>query len=137
MSQPAAESESRRVVVTGLGAVTPLGVDVETSWRRLIAGESGGAAITAFHTNGHPVRIACEAITNAALHSGASTVTLRLERDGSLTRLRIADSGRGFDIAAPSSGFGLIAMRERAHSVGGELRIRSIPGRGSEVEAKV
>src|SRR3954452_9560307 len=61
MSQPAAESESRRVVVTGLGAVTPLGVDVETSWRRLITGESGGAAITAFHTNGHPVRIACEA----------------------------------------------------------------------------
>jgi 3-oxoacyl-[acyl-carrier-protein] synthase II len=55
------DSHSRRVVVTGLGAVTPLGADVETSWRRLLAGESGGAPITAFETNSHPVRIACEA----------------------------------------------------------------------------
>jgi 3-oxoacyl-[acyl-carrier-protein] synthase II len=51
----------RRVVVTGLGAVTPLGPDAETTWRRLAAGESGGGPITAFDTDGHPVRIACEA----------------------------------------------------------------------------
>jgi 3-oxoacyl-[acyl-carrier-protein] synthase II len=51
----------RRVVVTGLGAVTPLGADVETTWTRLAAGESGGGPITAFDTDGHPVRIACEA----------------------------------------------------------------------------
>ena len=35
----------RRVVVTGLGAVTPLGNDVESSWNALLAGESGAAAI--------------------------------------------------------------------------------------------
>jgi 3-oxoacyl-[acyl-carrier-protein] synthase II len=52
---------SRRVVVTGLGAVTPLGSDVETTWRRLLAGESGCGPITAFEAEGHPVRIACEA----------------------------------------------------------------------------
>ncbi|HXR11100.1 MAG TPA: beta-ketoacyl-ACP synthase II [Gaiellaceae bacterium] len=51
----------RRVVVTGLGAVTPLGPDVETTWSRLIAGEGSGAAVTAFETDGHPVRIGCEA----------------------------------------------------------------------------
>jgi len=51
----------RRVVVTGLGAVTPLGPDVETSWRRLIAGEGACRAITAFETAEHPVRIACQA----------------------------------------------------------------------------
>ena len=83
------------------------------------------------------VRIACEAVTNAARHSGAGRVTLRVERDGSLVRLRVADNGCGFDAAAPGSGFGLIGMRERACSVGGELCIHSSPGRGSEVHAAV
>lgn len=81
------------------------------------------------------VRIACEAVTNAARHSGASRVSLNLERDGSRVRLRVSDSGRGFDTAVAGSGFGLISMRERARSVGGELRVSSVPGRGSEVEA--
>ncbi len=51
----------RRVVVTGLGAVTPLGADIDTTWRRLVAGEGGAGPITAFATPGHSVRIACEA----------------------------------------------------------------------------
>jgi signal transduction histidine kinase len=83
------------------------------------------------------VRIACEAVTNAARHSGANSVTLCLERDGTQVKLRVRDRGCGFDTAAPGSGFGLVAMRERARSVGGELRIRSAPGRGSEVDVAV
>ena len=51
----------RRVVVTGLGGVTPLGADLPTTWRRLLAGEGGCAPITAFASDGHPVRIACQA----------------------------------------------------------------------------
>ncbi|MEM7666714.1 MAG: beta-ketoacyl-ACP synthase II [Pseudomonadota bacterium] len=50
----------RRVVVTGLGLVTPLGGDVETSWRNLIAGESGAGPITRFDTEGQKCTIACE-----------------------------------------------------------------------------
>ena len=81
------------------------------------------------------VRIACEAVTNAARHSGASRVRLNVERDGPRVRLRVSDRGRGFDTMVPGSGFGLVSMRERARSVGGELRISSAPGRGSKVEA--
>jgi signal transduction histidine kinase len=80
------------------------------------------------------MRIACEAVINAARHSGAGRVNLGLERDGSGVRLRISDEGRGFDIGAPSSGFGLVSMHERAQSVGAELLVSSTPGHGSQVE---
>ena len=50
----------RRVVVTGLGLVTPLGGDVETTWDNLIAGKSGIAAITRFDTTEHKAKIAGE-----------------------------------------------------------------------------
>jgi len=81
------------------------------------------------------VRIACEAVTNAARHSGASLVHLSLKHDGQRVRLRVSDMGRGFDPEVDCGGFGLVSMRERAHAVGGDLRISSAPGRGSEVEA--
>jgi signal transduction histidine kinase len=80
------------------------------------------------------MRIACEAVTNAARHSGSSLVRLNVERDGQRVRLRVSDQGCGFDTALPGGGYGLISMGERARSVGGELRISSAPGRGSEVE---
>ena len=50
----------RRVVVTGLGLVTPLGGDVETSWANLLAGKSGAGPITRFDTEGQKCTIACE-----------------------------------------------------------------------------
>jgi 3-oxoacyl-[acyl-carrier-protein] synthase II len=49
------------VVITGLGAVTPLGNDVATSWGRLIGGHSAAGAITAFDPREFMVRFACEA----------------------------------------------------------------------------
>ena len=50
----------RRVVVTGLGAVTPLGNSVEATWKALLAGESGADLITKFDASGFPVRFAAE-----------------------------------------------------------------------------
>ena len=42
--------KGNRVVVTGLGAVTPLGLDVATTWAGICAGKSGAAMIDQFHT---------------------------------------------------------------------------------------
>ncbi len=50
----------RRVVVTGLGLVTPLGGDVDTTWKNILAGESGAGPITRFDTTGHKCTIAAE-----------------------------------------------------------------------------
>jgi 3-oxoacyl-[acyl-carrier-protein] synthase II len=50
----------RRVVVTGMGAVTPLGNDVETFWKNLVAGKSGAAPIEAFDPSEFAVHFACE-----------------------------------------------------------------------------
>ena len=50
----------RRVVVTGLGLVTPLGADVETSWKNIIAAKSGAGTISKFDASDQKCRIACE-----------------------------------------------------------------------------
>ena len=51
--------ERRRVVVTGLGCVTPLGVEVEHVWKRLLAGDSGAQALSGEEYEKLPTRIAC------------------------------------------------------------------------------
>ena len=48
----------RRVVVTGLGMVSPLGVGVQNNWERLIKGESGIRAITSFDVSDLPAKVA-------------------------------------------------------------------------------
>jgi 3-oxoacyl-[acyl-carrier-protein] synthase II len=50
----------RRVVITGVGAVTPLGNDAETFWENLVAGRSGAGPITAFDPSEFAVHFACE-----------------------------------------------------------------------------
>ena len=51
---------ARRAVVTGMGAVTPIGNDAESYWRNLLAGVSGAGPITSFDPTGFDVRIAAE-----------------------------------------------------------------------------
>jgi len=56
----ATQNGRRRVVVTGMGMVTPLGLDAESTWANLVAGESGAGPITHFDTTEYSVRFACE-----------------------------------------------------------------------------
>ncbi|NLF72700.1 MAG: beta-ketoacyl-[acyl-carrier-protein] synthase family protein [Candidatus Anammoximicrobium sp.] len=52
---------SRRIVVTGVGGITPLGVELHEIWDRLVRGQSGVGPITLFDASNFPVRIAAEA----------------------------------------------------------------------------
>lgn len=78
-------------------------------------------------------RVAQEAVANAARHSGAESIVVRLTREGPRVELIISDDGRGFAFDEAGSGLGLEGMRERALLVGGELRIESRPGSGTKV----
>ena len=83
------------------------------------------------------VRIASEAVTNAARHSGAETLRLYLERLDAGMRLGVVDDGDGFDEDEPPSGFGLVTMKDRAEALGGKLRIDSRRGAGTKVELEL
>jgi signal transduction histidine kinase len=77
-------------------------------------------------------RIAQEAIGNALRHSGGAVSVCLSRRQRSIV-LEVSDAGRGFDVSAPQQGLGLASMRERAGSVGGTLKITSVPGTGTRV----
>lgn len=84
-------------------------------------------------------RILQEAILNVRKHAAARAVSVELADDvqGGV-RLAIRDDGRGFEPSAPPRGhLGLLTMRERAEACGARLRVRSEPGRGSEIEVVV
>ena len=53
-------NENRRVVVTGLGAVTPLGNNVRDTWEAMKAGKNGIAPITFFDTSNYKAKLAAE-----------------------------------------------------------------------------
>lgn len=80
---------------------------------------------------------ALEALQNALKHArGATHVSIGLRDDGRL-RLEVSDDGAGFVPARCPHGAGLANMRDRIEAVGGELFIRSDPGRGTTVGAAI
>src|SRR2546423_1400282 len=101
----------RRVVVTGLGAVTPLGNDAPSTWRAALAGESGVDFIRSFDPSGFPVRIAAEVKDFDPSGVATPREVRKLDRNVLLAlaagKEAVADSGlNGFDPARVGIVFG-------------------------------
>lgn len=82
------------------------------------------------------LRIVQEALANARKHSGARSIRVSLRRDAASVIVMVEDDGCGFDadeLRERGERVGLRVMRERAHDVGGEITLRSMPGRGTTV----
>ena len=82
-------------------------------------------------------RIAQEALTNALKHAEAQTVEIAVAQIEGEIGVRVRDDGRGYDAKASPTGFGLVSMRERVELLDGRLRVRSAPGEGTTLEARV
>lgn len=84
-------------------------------------------------------RVFQEALTNCAKHAKATAVDVQVQLDGHPIFLSIADNGQGFDAhnANTQSGLGLISMRETVEFIGGQLRVESTPGHGTQVYVEI
>jgi 3-oxoacyl-[acyl-carrier-protein] synthase II len=112
------------VAVTGLGAVTPIGLDAPSTWRAAVAGESGIDFIRAFDASGFPVTIAAEVTDFDGSRAGSSKEIRRLDRNVVLAlaaaREAVADADLdGFDrnrvgIVVGSAIGGIAGIEEQA-----------------------
>jgi signal transduction histidine kinase len=90
-------------------------------------------------TQQHLLRIAQEAISNAARHADATTISVSLQCDRSNLVLQIRDNGRGMFATEllSQNGFGLINMQNRAKKIGANLNIRTDVGHGTAVVVRL
>ncbi len=117
-----------RWLCDGFAARTGIAVDLWSSYSGRLPDEA----------ETHLFRIAQEALTNVARHSGAKHVQMKLESRGEEIHLSVEDDGRGL-LASPANGrgMGMIGMRARARSAGGDVSVLSRPGEGVAIEVRV
>jgi len=133
-----ARAERRRVVVTGLGCVTPIGVDAASTFEAAIAGRCGIGPITRFDTTDFPVRIAAQAPDALALGDVPPKEARRLDRyiqlalaaafeaaaDAGLDRAGAVDRQRaGVVIGSGIGGLFTLVENDRAFLKGGVRRV--------------
>jgi signal transduction histidine kinase len=117
-----------RFLAEGVSKRANLSIQIKTT----VAGRLPGPIEIALY------RIVQEALTNAAKHSKASRVWIRISRENRKFCCSIEDDGVGFDVQAVQSdrkrrGLGLIGMQERLNGIGGTLSIDSARGRGTRL----
>ncbi|WP_369222681.1 sensor histidine kinase [Streptomyces sp. R39] len=147
-------AEARRFVAA-LTPPTLEGTTLAGALERLCTTTSARHRLTArFHLTGDPaplatahevalLRIAQSAVANTVRHAAATTADVTLSYLVDHVALDVVDDGRGFApdrLPAPdpeAGGFGLAAMRARAHALGGTLTIGSAPGHGTALAARL
>ncbi len=82
-------------------------------------------------------RLVQEALSNTVHHAEAKRVVVEVREESDFLRVRVSDDGKGIDPRAPTKGFGLIGMRERAELAGGDRELRSAPGEGTTILAAI
>jgi signal transduction histidine kinase len=83
------------------------------------------------------LRIGQEAVANAIKHGGCTEITVELDYGPGQVRLSVTDNGCGFVASLFPGHFGLLDMRERAQSMGAQLKVDSQPGKGTKVFVEV
>jgi signal transduction histidine kinase len=85
------------------------------------------------------LRIGQEAVANAVKHGRAKQVSIELRYEPASVCLTVSDNGTGFTAgqASPTGHFGILDMRERAQSMGSQLKIESEPGHGTRIAVEV
>jgi signal transduction histidine kinase len=82
-------------------------------------------------------RIVQEVLTNVQRHAGARRVWLVTEALGRDVLIEIRDDGRGMQVPAQPTSFGLLGMHERARAIGGDLAIASRRGEGTKISLRL
>lgn len=115
--------------------------DVAAKWSKR-TGVPASVSVTGDPRPLHPevetslLRVAQEALANVAKHASAGRVGLTLSYMEDVVALDVRDDGRGFTVR-PTTGFGLLSMRQRTTRLAGTFEIESAPGQGTGISATV
>lgn len=131
------ETEPGKRLVDRLASLVELNRQRSPDCRIELSVEAGFPPTLPGATNAELARIVGEALSNARRHSGARRVRIGLAADGDGLTASVADDGRGFDPRSSQAGVGLKGMGERAALLGGDLEVRSAPGRGTTVRVRI
>ena len=97
-----------------------------------------GTTVLSSKASTHLLRIVQEGVNNAVKYSESDTITVIVDdRSAANLQVRVKDSGKGFEIASLSEGFGLQNMQSRARELGGTYVVESAPGKGTQISVAV
>jgi signal transduction histidine kinase len=94
---------------------------------------TGSAPVLPARSEAEVLRIVQEALNNVRKHADATVVRVSASATDEGLEIMVMDNGRGFDDDRPTSGFGLVGMRERAALIGARFAVQSAPSDGTRV----
>ncbi|MCR9016905.1 sensor histidine kinase [Aquiflexum gelatinilyticum] len=80
------------------------------------------------------IRIIQESLNNAIKHAQPKMIEISIDSDTSRSLIKVIDDGKGFDYTGESSGSGIYNLKNRMATIGGEMKLHSIPGKGTEIK---